>query len=426
MNKRIISSIVVATVAVCGFAQSGTNSPYSQYGLGILSDQSQGFSRGMNGASLGIRQGNVSNTLNPASYSAVDSLTMIFDVGASGQVTNFKEGNTKVNANNANFEYGVGLFRLMKGVGVIFGVLPFSNVGYKYTSSTYLDRTNGTVTETFSGEGGLHQAFIGAGVRVFPSLSLGFNASYLWGSIDRSIVSSSTTYINSLSKSYSASVNSYKLDFGAQLDLPLSRKDLVTLGATVGLGHKLGADPECSVINIGTTGMRDTTTLVANDALEIPMTYGVGLAWRHGISLLVDADVYLQQWGKCEYPMYDGASKSYAIRNDQLKDRWKFVVGADYVPNALDNNYFKRIHYRLGAGYATPYIKINGVDGPKELSLSAGFGLPLQNKFNNRSMLNISAQYVRTSAKGMITENTFRINIGLTFNERWFFKWKID
>jgi hypothetical protein len=198
---------------------------------------------------------------------------MIFDVCASGQVTNFKEGNTKVNANNANFEYGVGLFRLMKGVGVSFGVLPFSNVGYKYTSSTYLDRTNGTVTETFSGEGGLHQAFIGAGVRVFPSLSLGFNASYLWGSIDRSIVSSSTTYINSLSKSYSASVNSYKLDFGAQLDLPLSRKDLVTLGATVGLGHKLGADPECSVINIGTTGMRDTTTLVANDALEIPMTY---------------------------------------------------------------------------------------------------------------------------------------------------------
>jgi len=26
----------------------------------------------------------------------------------------------------------------------------------------------------------------------------------------------------------------------------------------------------------------------------------------------------------------------------------------------------------------------------------------------------------------LITENSFRINIGLTFNERWFAKWKVD
>jgi len=41
-------------------------------------------------------------------------------------------------------------------------------------------------------------------------------------------------------------------------------------------------------------------------------------------------------------------------------------------------------------------------------------------------VLNISGQWVHSSAKGMITENTFRINIGLTFNERWFMKWKVD
>ena len=35
-------------------AQSGTNSPYSQYGLGVLSDQSQGFNRGMNGVGLAL------------------------------------------------------------------------------------------------------------------------------------------------------------------------------------------------------------------------------------------------------------------------------------------------------------------------------------------------------------------------------------
>ena len=40
--------------------------------------------------------------------------------------------------------------------------------------------------------------------------------------------------------------------------------------------------------------------------------------------------------------------------------------------------------------------------------------------------LNISAQYVNNYASGMIKENAFRINIGLTFNERWFAKWKVE
>ena len=45
---------------------------------------------------------------------------------------------------------------------------------------------------------------------------------------------------------------------------------------------------------------------------------------------------------------------------------------------------------------------------------------------NNRSVVNVSGQWVRSSADNFITENTFRINIGITFNERWFMKWKVD
>ena len=54
------------------------------------------------------------------------------------------------------------------------------------------------------------------------------------------------------------------------------------------------------------------------------------------------------------------------------------------------------------------------------------FGIPIVNAYNNRSLLNISAQWVRQDSKVFITENTFRINIGLTFNERWFAKWKVN
>ena len=79
----------------------------------------------------------------------------------------------------------------------------------------------------------------------------------------------------------------------------------------------------------------------------------------------------------------------------------------------------------MGAYYSTPYAKVNGEEGAKEYGVSLGFGLPV---FQSRSILNISGQYVKVSPKvtGMLEENTLRVNIGLTFNERWFMKWKVN
>lgn len=64
------------------------------------------------------------NYLNPASYSAIDSMTFILDAGISGQVTNFNENGVKKNANNSNLEYVVGGFRLLRHVGMSFGIIP--------------------------------------------------------------------------------------------------------------------------------------------------------------------------------------------------------------------------------------------------------------------------------------------------------------
>ena len=186
MKLKIVGCLLMAATATGAWAQGGTKSPYSQFGVGVLADQSQSMGRGMNGVGYGLRFGNQVNTLNPASYSSVDSLTMLFDMGLSGQITSFEEGNVRRNAKMASFEYVVGSFRAWKNVGVSFGVLPFSNVGYDYSSTT-TDRTTGTLTESFTGEGGLHQVFLGVGWRLLKPLSIGVNASYLWGDISRTV-----------------------------------------------------------------------------------------------------------------------------------------------------------------------------------------------------------------------------------------------
>lgn len=81
--------------------------------------------------------------------------------------------------------------------------------------------------------------------------------------------------------------------------------------------------------------------------------------------------------------------------------------------------------YRLGAYYSKPYYKIDGVRAADEYGVTAGFGLPIP---RTRSVLSLSAQYVRTKGTqaAFLNENTLRICIGVTFNERWFFKRKVD
>lgn len=408
------------------WAQGGTNSPYSQFGIGALSDQSQSMSRGMNGVGYGLRQGNNVNTLNPASYSGVDSLTMLFDMGVSGQFTHYEEGKLKRNASLASFEYVVGSFRAWKNVGVSFGLLPYSSVGYEYSTSSR-DQNLGQLTESFTGSGGLHEVFLGFGWRLMKPLSIGVNAGYLWGSIDRSVLPDADATANSLRKNYSTSVSNYKLDIGAQWVQPIGRFDRLTLGAVVGLGHNLKNDAEMTIVSTNQlSNSSDTTALKLTDAYELPMSFGVGAAYQHAGKLTLAADFTLDKWGDVKFPTFTG--NEYKLQSGLLKDRMKINVGLDWLPNPsqMGGRFLEHVHYRLGAGYATPYYYINGKEGPKELSFSAGFGIPIVNMHNNRSVLNISGQWVRSSATDFLTENYFRINIGVTFNERWFMKWKVD
>ena len=56
MKKRIFACLLTGCVTLASMAQiSNTLSPYSQFGLGTLANQSQGFNRGMDGLAYGLR-----------------------------------------------------------------------------------------------------------------------------------------------------------------------------------------------------------------------------------------------------------------------------------------------------------------------------------------------------------------------------------
>jgi len=375
----------------------------------------------MGGIAFGLRDGAQINPLNPASYTAIDSLTFLFEGGVSLQNMNISGSGVKLNAKNSSFDYLAMQFRLHPRIAMSVGLLPFSNVGYSVSDSKV---DNGvSQTRSFTGDGGLHQLYGGIGVKVLKNLSLGVNASYFWGDITRTrtVIYPATSESYSYIQQMGVSISDYKLDFGAQYTLDLSKKHSMTIGAVFSPKHKLNNDYTI------TTQVSTTNSNNLDATFEVPNTFGVGFTYNYDKRLTVGLDYSLQQWSKTKF---DVNTPDEAVREDFKEtytycDRHKISVGAEYIPNLIGRSYLSHIKYRLGAYYTTPYYKVGGKEATREYGVTAGFGLPVP---RSRSILSISGQFVRISGQeaAFVNENIFRVSIGLTFNERWFFKRRVE
>ena len=77
------------------------------------------------------------------------------------------------------------------------------------------------------------------------------------------------------------------------------------MGATYGMGHKLGTDPQCQVISTEPqTSVSDTTTYKVNNGLEIPDTYSAGFTLEPKNVFKFGFDYNFQKWSSIDYPQY--------------------------------------------------------------------------------------------------------------------------
>ena len=435
IRQTIATLVLLLAAALPATAQTnGSNTPYSRYGFGLLSDRAQGFNKGMGGVAYGMQDGKELNAKNPASYASIDSLSFLFDVGMALQNGNFKQGAMSTNAKTAVVDYvNVGC-RLAPKLGVSLGLMPFSTIGYSLSNESHINRPTGEVTQTdtYSGDGGLHEVYGGLGWAPFRPLSIGVNAGYIWGDMTHTIMASfSDANISSRRRQYAASVRTYKVDFGLQYNQKLNKHNRLVLGLTYGLGHdiKTAAHYYDQKIVSGTIANGDT--LRCPNAYQLPHTYGVGLSWEHKNRLRIGADYTFRQWDGLRSPIVqenpDG-TQSYVTHTGDFMNQHSINVGAEYYPNRDGLKWRDHVRYRLGFGYSSPYTRVNGADGPTSYLVSLGAALPIVNYHNNRSIVNLALQYehVKPKMAGMVTENYIRLNIGISFNEKWFMKWKVE
>ena len=194
----------------------------------------------MGGVGYGLRSSKQINPLNPASYSCMDSLTFLFDFGASGQVSWFYDGTNKQRQMNGNVEYIAMQFPITRRLAMSIGLLPYSYVGYDFGES----RTEGGLSwgESFRGEGGLSDAYLGLSYDIWKKrLSIGVNAGFLFGNIthSRNLIFPSSTGADDVYRNQRYEIRDYKLVFGIQYTHPLSKTEHVTVGFVYSPGNKL-------------------------------------------------------------------------------------------------------------------------------------------------------------------------------------------
>jgi len=191
---------------------------------------------------------------------------------------------------------------------------------------------------------------------------------------------------------------------------PLTRTDRLTLGAVYSPGKKLSAT-SYDVVSFDQyfSTITESDTL-RNAGFDLPASFGAGLTYTKDYKLILAADVSYQNWKNAQF----------FGRDNELKDRLKIAVGAEYIPNNFTRQYMSRVRYRAGVHYNNSYL--NTVNAGDEYGFCLGAGFPL---LDNRSFVNASFEYVKVTG-GLINEQYVRFTVSYTFNEYWFFKRRMD
>jgi len=415
MNGRFrysLSILALLLLILPAAAQTRITSPYSRFGVGELMFNQNFRNMGMGGIGIGYRSNLSVNQLNPASYSAADSTSFVFEATA---FSHFYQQQTTAESQIGNYTSLGNLafgFPVKRWWGVGLGLKPFSNVGYKVLNSV-VDEQIGTVNYLYEGAGGINQVFIGNSFRLFKGFSVGMNASYLFGSIDRhASVSSDSTGFFLANQIKSNQVSDWHFGLGAQYELKLAENRNLTVGVIYGPATSINIKQTETIQRLlpGFTNF-DTISYYEGEkgSLNLPAYWGAGVFGRFNSQWAGGFDFQMQNWE--EYKIFDTPGN--------LNNTYQFALGLQHNPSVQTfSNLISRLEYRAGFRYGQTYLNLND-QAINEFGISFGIGIPIR-RTNNGLNLGFEFGQRGNTENDLIKENLYRINIGVNIYERWF------
>ena len=385
-------------------AQNGSSSPYSRYGYGDLNDNVPNTYRAMGGVGLGMRSNKVINPAQPASFTAGDSLTFMFDLAASAMWSTYADASGRRNKANGNLEYLSLQFPLYKRyVAFSAGVLPYSSVGYGLAVADSI-RSDYHYVQSYVGAGGISQVYGGLSFNICDWVALGANVYYMFGTTTNTrTLTFVETGLRTISQESTLRVSSVRFRYGAQFFHTFGDHTIV-LGGVFENKQKMSS---VSYTTIETT-TADTVSVIEG-GFELPMVYGGGISygWADRLTLAFD------------YQRQCMASALYEGSTNRFRDRSRYSAGVEYRHNPNGRRYYERMLWRCGVNVADSYA----LEGKApDITASIGMGFPLRTA---ATVFNVTLEYTHRGDKTTLQENSLRLTINAAISENWFFKRKL-
>jgi len=410
-------------------AQEGTVSPYSYFGIGDSRAMGTVENQMMGGIGMFADSIHI-NLKNPA---ALGKLGVQFGenfgittyaAGVSHKMLRFKSFSEQQSATLTNLDYLSLAFTLKKGWGLGFGVMPYSAVGYSLVSE--IDNgINPAVTNQYDGSGGLNRVYLSMGYELTKNLSIGVTGNFNFGTLTyRRVQSVEDVQFGTLDERNSR-VNG--LDFNYALNYTPMLKDKHRLITSLRINTQAnltsentqevgsfslvnGQNIEVIDVNLEAQGRRRTD-------LKIPTTTTIGLGYGEEKKWFLGAEYSFQ--GLSSF-----SNDFLGVENVAYENASSLALGGFFIPSFSSfDGYFKRVTYRAGLRLDKTGMVVNNTD-INNFGITFGLGLPLRS-FSN---LNIGFELGRrgTTSADLLEESYFKINIGMSFNDQWFRKRKIN
>jgi len=459
MVKKFIISLLLSTVSLTGFSQTLTHSPYSRFGLGEM--QFQGFAdqRGIGQMGYAQRNSLSLSLLNPASYSALRMTNFRF--GVKSGLGTMTQGDQSIQTNNASLNYLVLGFQVnkQKDWGVVFGMLPYSSINYDIQYDQNSDTAIGNVNNSLIGSGGLTRIFLGTGKEIGDNFSLGIQGSFLFGQkrLDRIVDFDDASGFLDYKESATDFIQGVSVEAGAQAFFPGKFIRTRKIKATDSTAARVDRDTTFIKHNFGLTYKASTNLDVkrelfgrtvflqgTQETIRDTVSFEDGIGGKYTLPAEIGFGYMLKESNEKWRIGFDYTFRLWSQYISSLdltnyEDEHQLSVGFGYRPSVKfydeKTSFIAKTEYRAGAFYRTGYLKLNNTMIP-EYGISLGFGIPLRMrtvteefKFQTVfSSLNFSIEFVRrgTTNNNLIQEDYVNFGIGVSLNDKWFNKRKIQ
>lgn len=399
-------------------AQRG-NSPYSYYALGDLVQEGGVSHMSMGGIGVATSSPAYYSSINPAFLSR-HKLTC-FEVGAWGESKNLLTTTALQRTQTGSLGYAGIAFPVTDSWSVGAGLNRYTSVNYFNQTEKLLPRSSVYAVLTNKGSGGINQAYVASGYDFKKKLYLGARLNFNFGSIDdqsQSLIDDGLSLFK-VEQLDRTSIQDFSLRLGAAYRQSVGDEKFITVGMVYDLPANVGATSFRSRQRLTTVDViLSSDTLSRNDkkTISVPAAYKFGISYEKSFFHTIGIDISMQDWA---------SFKGFVGTNETLTNTIKVNAGAEIAPNPNSlYNYFARVTYRVGATYTQLPLRLAGTQlDEKTVSLGASFPV-------SRGISAINTAFVLgtrgTIENGLIQENFFRFHLGVTINDQWFLRRKIN